>query len=465
MAVQHTSFVLKVLNGFNAGAVVRLKTGSLLIGSSMNSDIILHDENIADQHIQLLITPAGITLQPLARPVFVAGAEVTAESVELQPYQTVRLGNVEFQVADSRVAAPAAGNGDHAQAAASPKRAATSGKPATAGKTGTPPPAGKKSPATGKPARKGWSGKTWLAIGLGLLLLANLIYWAPQVNQWLERLGVRESAEQQASTLLRQLGEQDFKLVTEEDGSVSLSGYTGTALERNELMGKLREAGIRANLHIWSRQDMVDSANMIARSLGEPAIKVKAGTTDGELVAQGFVSTTAAWERIHASILNDVSGIRSMTESELQSMDSYLAAFVQFIQKKGLSSRIEATTDGKSVIVRGELTQPEIELLQTARQEFMDQRGEGPAIDLQVTDIRDRIVLAIRSVSIGKVPFLVAKDGKKYMEGSALGKDYFVKVIKPDHVILTNKGIEIPFYYGIDKGRKDDAANRAEPKK
>ena len=99
------------------------------------------------------------------------------------------------------------------------------------------------------------------------------------------------------------------------------------------------------------------------------------------------------------------------------------------------------------------------------RQEFIDARGEGPAIDLRVTDIRDRIVLAIRSVSVGKVPFLVAKDGKKYMEGSALGEKYFVKAIKPDHVVLTNNGIDIPFYYGIDKGRKDDAANRAESQK
>ncbi len=84
---------------------------------------------------------------------------------------------------------------------------------------------------------------------------------------------------------------------------------------------------------------------------------------------------------------------------------------------------------------------------------------DGPAIVLGVTDVRDRIKLTIRSVSVGKVPFLVAKDGKKYMEGSALGDKYFVKSIKPDHVVLTNNGIDIPFYYGIENGRKNDAAN------
>ena len=180
---------------------------------------------------------------------------------------------------------------------------------------------------------------------------------------------------------------------------------------------------------------------------------------------KGFVSKTADWEKVKASILNDVGGIRSIGEGEFQTLDGYLASFVQFIEKKGLSSRINATTDGKSVIVNGELTQPEIEKLTGLRQAFIDIQGEGPAIILNVTDVRDRIKLAIRSVSVGKIPFLVAKDGKKYMEGSALGEKYFVKSIKPDHVVLTNNGIDIPFYYGIDKGRDDDAANRTEPQK
>jgi len=461
MAIQQTSFVFKVLNGINAGASVRLRTGSLVIGRSMTSDIILQDDNIADQHVQLLITPGSITLQPLARPVFVGGMEVTAESVELAPYQTVKLGNVEFLVADSRVAAPplnktaSSGSTQKRSGAAQSSTASESGQQrqqtqAVAAKISV---------------KQKWGGKTWLAIGLGLLLLANLIYWAPQFNHLLQNLGMRASGEQQAAHLMQELGKQDFKLVNEADGSVSLSGYTSTILERNDLMSRLQNAGIKANLHIWSQDEMADSASMIARAMGQPSLGFKSGDTNGVLVAQGFVSKTADWEKVKASILNDVGGIRSIGEGEFQTLDGYLASFVQFIEKKGLSSRINATTDGKSVIVNGELTQPEIEKITGLRQAFIDIQGEGPAIILNVTDVRDRIKLAIRSVSVGKIPFLVAKDGKKYMEGSALGEKYFVKSIKPDHVVLTNNGIDIPFYYGIDKGRDDDAANRTEPQK
>jgi type III secretion system YscD/HrpQ family protein len=458
MAIQQTTFVLKVLSGINAGASVRLRTGSLVIGRSMTSDIILHDDNIADQHVQLLITPSSITLQPLARPIFVEGMEVTAESVELAPYQAVKLGNVKFWVADSRVTAPPV-NAKAASSSARKRQAASAESPAVA--TSKAPQA----PADKVTANKRRGSKTWLAFGLGVLLLANAVYWAPQMNFLLQHLGVRDSAEQQAANLMQALGKQDFKLVNGPDGSVSLSGYTSTVAERNELMSRIQGAGLKANLHIWSQDEMADSASTIARAMGQPSLHFKSGDTNGVLVAQGFVSKTADWERIKASILNDVGGIRSIGEADFQTLDGYLAAFVQFIEKKGLSSRINATTDGKSVIVNGELTQPEIEQLKGLRQAFIDIQGDGPAIVLKVTDVRDRIKLAIRSVSVGKVPFLVAKDGKKYMEGSSLGEKYFVKAIKSDHVVLTNNGIDIPFYYGIDKGRNNDVANRTEPQK
>lgn len=458
MAIQQTSFVLKVLNGINAGASVRLRTGSLVIGRSMTSDIILHDDNIADQHVQLLITSGSITLQPLARPIFIGGMEVTAESAELAPYQTVRLGNVDFWVTDSRVAPPQASSPSSSDGAHQ-KRLKSAPPPA-------PESPKKTSAATSVAAVHKKGGRiSWLLIGLGLLLLANLLYWAPQFNRFLEQLGVRDSGEQQAANLIKELGKQDFKLVNETDGSVSLSGYTNTVGERNDLMSRIQAAGIKANLRIWSQDEIADNASMIARAMGQPALHFKPGDTNGVLVAQGFVSKTADWERVKATILNDVGGIRTIGESEFQTMDGYLASFVQFIQKKGLSSRIHATTDGKSVIVNGELTQPEIEQLKGFRKEFIDLQGSGPAIVLKVTDVRDRIKLSIRSVSVGQVPFMVSKDGKKYMEGSALGDKYFVKSILPDHVVLTNNGIDIPFYYGIDKGINSDVANRAEPQK
>lgn len=448
MAVQHTSFVLKVLSGINKGASVRLKTGSVVIGRSMNSDIILHDDHIADQHIQLLITPTTITLQPLVQPVFVDDQEVTVEGVTLQPDQRVRLGNVEFTVTDSNKAASQseikAGKAQRTAKTASVSPPTLSGA-AVERSTHA---------AASQTRRKTGSRILYPLLGLGLLLLANLLFFGKHLGDWLQQWGLRGPPEQQAADLLAGLGRKDFKVMEGPDGSITLSGYTRTTHERNTLLARVREASIQARVQIWSMEDMAENASMVTRALGETGIKIEPGQAAGQLAIQGFVSKAADWQRIRNSILTDVGGVQTLEDSKLQSLDGFMASFMQFIEKKGLSSRLVVTTDGKAVIVKGELAQQEIEKLQTLRKEFMDAYGRDPPIILDVSDIKGRIRLAIRSVSVGKVPFLVSKDGKKYMEGSALGDGYFIKAIKPDHVILTNNGVDIPLYYGIEEGKK-----------
>ena len=165
----HTVFILKVLKGINAGASVRLKTGSVVIGRNMSSDIILHDENIADQHLQLLITPANITLQPLVQPVFVDEEEVAIEGIELRPYQTVRLGNVEFTISDGSGGQPNRQTQKSAQ-----------------GHNGISDQFSKRHPAADGRMQALWQKKkgniNYLLGGLALWLLGNALVMAPYVQ-------------------------------------------------------------------------------------------------------------------------------------------------------------------------------------------------------------------------------------------------------------------------------------------
>lgn len=456
MAVQHTNFVLKVLNGINSGAMVRLKTGSLVIGSAMSSDIILYDENIADQHVQLLVTPGGVTLQPLAQPVFVDGNEVTSEGVELRAPQLVRLGGIELVVSDER---QLAGKSSAAGAKSKKPTQSAARRPQTAtGKRKRPPsqPLGRQQDARRK--KRSVSGKALLGVGLGILLVANLVFFLPRMNGLLEQVGLRPPVEEKAAQLLADLGQQNFKVEEGVSGSPVLKGYTQTVAERNELLSRIRSAGLRADMQIWANEEIVENAAIIASSLGEPGIEIRAGKTPGELQASGFVSDPKVWDRVNATILSDIGGIRSIDAGNLRTVDEYMASFMQFIEKNGLSSRPELTVADGRVIVSGELTKTEIEKLESLRQKFIELHGDGPTIVMNVINVHERIELAIRSVSVGDVPFLVSKDGKKYMEGSALGESYFVKTIKPDHVVLTNNGMDIPFYYGIEE-ENNDAAN------
>lgn len=454
MTIHQTSFILKVLNGANAGAAVRLKTGSSIIGHSISSDIILHDEEIADHHVQLTISADSISLKPLAQPVLVDGHEVGVAEIGLQPRQVVRLGNVEFVIVDSlaandrRTAPPRARSGAET---ASMERATVQGAVPTATRPGAGSP--------GQVGRKGRQGGSvpYLGIGLGLLLLGNLIYFAPKLSGLMESAGIGKTDEQKAEVLMAKLGQNDFDLKEQPDGSLKLRGYVDTVDQRNALMKEIQQAGLKANVSIWSQEELVDNAAMICKTLGESGVRVK-GLEHGNLLADGFVSSDDAWGRVKANIMSDITGIRAVSDQNIQTLERFKATFAQFIGEKGLSSRVTLSTGENEVIVKGELTKQEIAQLTTLREEFIKSYdGDTPDILFKVGDVKDRIKLSIRSVSVGKVPFIVSKDGKKFQEGANLGENYFIKLIKPDYIMLTNNGVDIPFYYGIEEQKSDVA--------
>jgi type III secretion system YscD/HrpQ family protein len=439
MAVQHSPFILKVLSGANAGASVRLKQGTVVIGRSMVSDIILHDESVADRHLQLQIGVDEIQLLPLATPVFVDGVDVSSRASKLEAYKRINLGAVELVVLDTRRVAPLAGATEQVkQTTNQTANTQTTLNPTTDNSVST----------------KKWTDKTYLAIGLSLLLLGNLWYFLPNLKQLTDKLGLRPSAEQQAETMLTSLGETGLQRVVNPDGTSVISGYVPTTSKRNELIWTLRRAGINANLNIYSQEELLESAQMILRSMGETGIAFNQ-TPPGNLQAKGVVRSTDVWQQAKQTILSDVGGVKAIDDTGVQTIDSYMALFAQFVEKKGLISRLQITKDSGNVIVKGDLTQNEIEQLKRIRNEFIETYGAAnyPSIVLNVVDMKSKIKLAIRSVSVGKIPYLVSKDGKKYMEGSKLSDNYFVKSIKPDHVVLSTQGMDIPFYYGIEEGK------------
>ncbi len=441
MAVQHSPFILKVLSGANAGASVRLKQGTVVIGRSMASDIILHDESIADRHLELQIGADEIQLLPLATPVFVDGVDVSNRSSKLEPYKRVNLGAVELVVLDTRRVAPLAGATEQAKQSGNQNTHSQANSTVSA--------------ADGVvPSKKKWNDKTYLAIGLTLLLLGNLWYFLPNLKQLTNKLGLRPSAEQQAESMLSGLGETGLQRVVNADGSSVISGYVPTTSKRNELIWTLRRAGINANLNIYSQEEILENAQMILRSMGETGIAFTQNPP-GNLQAKGVARSTDVWQQAKQTILSDVGGVKQIDDAGVQTIDSYMTLFAQFVEKKGLISRLQITKDSGNVIVKGDLTQNEIEQLKRIRNEFIETYGAAnyPSIVLNVVDMKSKIKLAIRSVSVGKIPYLVSKDGKKYMEGSKLSDNYFVKSIKPDHVVLSTQGMDIPFYYGIEEGK------------
>ncbi|OED51014.1 hypothetical protein ACH42_00200 [Endozoicomonas sp. (ex Bugula neritina AB1)] len=446
MATQQTPFLMKILSGSNAGASVRLKVGEIVIGRSMSSDIILHDESIADTHLRLKVFQDTIQLEILSPPVLIDNREVEAGKVLLKPFQVVTLGDVDFFIADPRKpgqrTGEAGGDDNTIDAVAFDRSSVTGAQTVSEADQ----PGGVSINKAGKKSR---GGVFFLLLGLGLLLAANIFYFLPNLLNFAEQVGLRESPREKAEAIVSTLDIDNLKVEGGHRAAV-ISGYVDTIEEKRKIMTRVGlTGGEGVNYRIWSHDELVTNAERVAHALGQVGIRFKA-LQEGRLEAQGYVSNGEDWKRIKVNIMDDVNGIRTIEDDGIQTLLKRKQALEQFIEKKGLSSRIRVTIEDNRVKVNGELTRSELNRWSDLYIEFQELHGKGPAIIENLYNARDRIKLVIRSVSVGDTPFLVSKGGKKYMEGSSLGNNYFIKMITPDHVLLSNNGVEIPIYYGVE---------------
>lgn len=455
MAAQHTPYLLKVLSGTNAGALVRLKAGETVIGKSMASDIILHDEDIADSHVKLQVADDAIILKVLARPVYVDSNAIETSEYVLRPYQVVTVGGVDFFIADVRKpdlkgSAAEVANEKKESARSNTQQSAHSNDNVSLSKQEQKVDRRAGVVSNNTTSKSGsFGGKHWLWLGLLLLLVANVLFFMPYLINFAEKMGLRESAQQRAESMLESFQSDGLAVSKEGDGKVFVTGYVDTRNERRDLIHRVSQAGGGVNYKVWVREELVDNAERVANALGQPDLRFES-IEEGRLKARGYVSSEEDWARIKTNIMGDVSGIQSIDDRDIQTLMKRKEALVQFIEKKGLSSRVRVTIENDRIKVDGELTQSELQQWDSLYQEFIDLNGLGPAIVENLFDARERLKLSIRSVSVGDTPFLVSKGGKKYMEGSHLGNDYFIKKITPEYVLLSNGGIEIPIHYGAE---------------
>jgi type III secretion system YscD/HrpQ family protein len=421
--------LLRILSGTNAGARTILKTGNYTVGSSPNSDIILHDDHIASQHIKITVSDRGILLYPLASPVYVDGKDIGQSEYKLNYYQVITVGNIHFAIGSVKKSWP------------------TIKRPVIEKKKQSVPL--KASPVTNKKTTDS-NNSPWfkaLLVGLGVLLIANLLYFKPDITGLLTNLGLKKNLELSFTETINEMKLPGVQIETLNNGKTRVNGYVKNAREKRELLSRISDLDKSVSHRIWVDTELVEHANYIANTFDETDI----GFTmpeHGILKASGFVRNAANWSKVRQNILSDVDGIASIDDENVDSLKQQLEKFKTFISSEHFFERLELFIQEGEIIVTGELTNDELLRWDTVKQNFVNAYGNLPALTENLQSPRSRFKLAIRSVSVGKVPFITSKDEKKYMIGSHLGEGYYVKSITAEKIVLRHNDLEIPVYFG-----------------
>ena len=428
MSKQEKTYLLKVFSGSNKGAKIHLKIGTHVIGNASDCEIIFQDKHIAPQHIKLIVTDKDVTVSPLAKPVFIVGKDIGQHDIKLLPYQVVTLGNINFSIGSVTEKWP-------------PIKRPKLQHPATQGRK-------KEQQANQKKSSFG----KYIAGGLAILLLANTLYFTPSI---LSFIGAKKTVAIQTQETINALGLSGLNIENVKN-KTRITGYVKNRQEKQILLNKIANLDKPITHRVWIAQDLIEHANYISTSYGETDIHFSMEKY-GELTAQGYVKNASNWNSARQSILSDIDGIKDIQDSDVDSLQQQLEKFRTYLEKESFAKRVSLSIQEGKITVSGELTDTEISRWGKTRDQFFTKHGSIPDLVENLQSPRSRFKLAIRGVSVGKVPFITSKDDKKYLVGSHLGEGYYVKSITSDRILLRHNDIEIPVYFG--KGDNENVTN------
>lgn len=417
-------YIVKVLSGVNEGAEVRLPRNiPIIIGHSNDCDIILNGAAVADQHIKITLLGQAIKLVPLAQPVYVNGKDVGLREYVLDPYQVVEVGGVCFSIG-------------------------LYGKPWP---TYDPEQRSMRSAQLSLPnyainEHRSIFRSPWLWSALAILLLVNIHYFSREMGGIPGMLGIKQSLEKRVNTLALEERFKHVKINEGSNGLLMVTGYVASNDERKQVERDVYALSKTANISLFVDAELEASARTIAESLRENRVKFST-LEHGRLKVDGLVKNRQSWQNVKENIRDDVKGVESLNDQDVIILSEKLTRLEQQVGLEDFHKRLSLKLVSEVVEVRGELTKAEKLRWQKMKETFAKQVYPFKYREF-LQKPAHKIKLALRSVSVGEVPFVVSKEGEKYFKGSHVGQGYYIKSINDSNIILKNDDIEFPIFFG-----------------
>ncbi len=488
---QQNKHLLKIFSGPHIGAEILLQPGTYEIGRGQECDIVLQDEMIGDKHARITIDKDVISVSVIGqKPVLLEGVPILVQDeqseVSLSEYETLTLGTTHLALGKpngdwSKIRFPSLLRKADLDAPRAPRAEDNPPKPvgsmgwldrlqknlngflANVGINGLP--VNKKAGANRKPVANNPAMQKFKQL-LSRLSASRLLKYVQVFAAVLLGISLGLTPAVFSFTSVKVKNEPDYLLLETiesvldspefsgvraasiTEGNVLIEGYVSNNADKLKLQSALQQIGLEATLKVRTGTQLKRSADTILKVLGFGHLQAQY-QPHGKLDINGYSADKSAWLQARETLLKDIPGLEGIVDDGVQDIEARRSSLQKYIDKHKLDDKlvIKTGTDGE-LTVYGVLGPQELDEWRATLKQFQGKYGGMPVIRSKVHDTREVIELAIKSVRIGDVPYLVTDDGAKYLEGSVLPNGYMVKSILSDKIVLSRNSVEAVYYLG-----------------
>ena len=493
-------WALKILSGPHIGAEITLEAGSWSLGRHEECDLVLTDDTLNDKHLEFDISEQGVVVHNLAQDkgIFLNGAQQDNEFA-LPPHTVVMAGNLYFAMGLTgqpwpELALPGIEQQKKTPPPPPPQPQSESQSPSQASDIDE-----SQIPIVDdevideedldldedieedkstelssriaalkalfrfdiphiKPLVKRFR---WYLVGAGLGVFLSLFFgvfiWLWQQTDPVQAALDNITPIQKAEQIRAQIGLHDVKLKKLPDKSVLLTGYVMDNNQKEAILSALRQEQIPFNPQLIAMNEMRATANAVLQMNGYENMSIELDTTPGSLVLSGYVATNKGVSKIRDLLIQEVHGLISLVD-QVEYQTTRIKALRTMLKEKGLGQRIRLMDQPGKVILKGRLNDAtQGYYLKEVVQDFRGKYGKRPDLIIDVTlpstDLATmQPVLKIKSISMGRIPYVILENGEKYLRGAKLRNGYILEGINLDYLTLRLGQERIKYYIGGKNG-------------
>jgi len=469
-----THWSLKIFSGAHLGAEIDLPLGSYTLGRHEDCDFVLTDSTLAEQHFEITINDSGVQLKSLCDQTFIIDNEDQGVTCNPSEHQLISINTLTFAFghigkpwpnltpAENTSILPTKSKEGSAEEITqqttviqeqTQKRANAAEAELSNSATI---PADNKNSWFRRPAFKNTKIAYWLKqaviyyrwlvaglVGVGCLVLLGVAFW------WLWQETTPENSAHKPINYLETANAVKNNMVLPDvhirrlvDGRILVSGYIIDNDVKDSLIAQLEKKDIPLSVQLIVMSDMRAAAINALKFGGYNGMHIELDNTPGSLVLSGYAPNAKYITKIRERLEAEVPGLLSVVE-QVEYQSTREKALRTMLQEKSLNTQVKLLEQPGKITLKGRLN----DIAQGYRfkevvANFREKYGARPQLIVDVTipatNIRTlRPELNIKSISLGRMPYVILDNGEKYLPGAKLENGYILESIGLDYLVLS----------------------------
>ncbi len=402
---------LKLYSGLNQGVEVDLPMGTVRLGSDpLEADLVLNDAGIPAVLLELEVDEQGVKLINHDEDnLYRQDGEQLVQGEALKAGARQECGELLWCFLDSERSFPEALPSFHTESTARVK------------------------------PKKGKGGA--ILAGLSLVLVCSLAmmisepWWRARnldaTITPLERLQQYQK-QHQLSQLVFENGDKNQL--------ISIKGFLPDNTSRVALQQFLEQKAIAAKLDVRTNEELLQGVEFILQKLGYEQLAVSSIDKGGWIRLQGELEKEDKhWTELESLLKRDVPGLLGV-ENQVRLAGAPLKRLDELLVNAGLKEVLSLQERGDRIEFRGQLNETQLDAFYVLQQNFKKEFGNRPVLALLATrsDRPEELDFDVRSVSIGRVPYVVLANNQKYPVGAVTDSGLRVLAINSNVVLVSN---------------------------